>query len=142
MGGMCMQQGSVSNGTLSVGGVDTRLADKGQISYVADSGFAFHGVNVESIEVGGRRVAVKQDGILDTGTNVLVVPTDLYSELEKAMCADPSLPHCHDFWASKCFALSDAEVSKFPQLTSQLNRTTLKMNSRDYLLHGSPLSAS
>jgi len=137
--GLCMYEGRVSNGTLSIGGVDARLAD-GEIAYVPDSGFAFHSVDVESIALAGTQLGIKQAAILDTGTNVLVLPQALYLQVQHAMCSDPSLSHCAALYDTKCFALTDVEVDKYPSLTFRLVGTALEMTSRDYLLRGSPLA--
>jgi hypothetical protein len=45
---ICMHEGSVSNGTLTVGGVDPRLSD-GEVAYVPDAGHGFHAVSVAAI---------------------------------------------------------------------------------------------
>eukprot|EP00927_Polykrikos_kofoidii_P073540 TRINITY_DN69571_c0_g1_i1.p1 TRINITY_DN69571_c0_g1~~TRINITY_DN69571_c0_g1_i1.p1 ORF type:complete len:421 (-),score=81.92 TRINITY_DN69571_c0_g1_i1:211-1392(-) len=138
---MCMHEGSVSNGTLTVGGVDARLSD-GTIEYVKDQSFGNHGVHVESVSFGGKKVDVGQNAVLDTGTNVLLLSKSLYADAEKAMCGDASLPHCEDLWATKCVALSEAEVDAYPPLTFQLDGIEIAMSSRDYLLLGSPLAES
>jgi hypothetical protein len=58
------------------------------------------------------------------------------------MCADTSLSHCQELWQNKCFDLTDNEVAAYPPLTMQLDGTTLEMDSKDYLLRGSPLAGS
>ena len=169
---ICMSAGHKSNGTLTLGGVDPRLSD-GPIAYVPDAGHGFHSVAVasfiltpsraraaraaaaatgkaaETAAVASAPVASKvtipvgQPAILDTGTNVLLLPPALLSSLASAMCADASLAHCTDlFEANKCFALSESEVDAYPDLSMQLDGTTLMMTARDYLLLGSPLAPS
>ena len=54
---------------------------------------------------------VQRSAILDTGTNVLLLPPELLSRLGQAMCADASLAHCRTLWgdplsSSSCVALS------------------------------------
>merc|ERR1712003_28057 len=99
-----MHEGKHSNGTLTIGGVDSRLSEP--VAYVPDSGFFFHAVKVASMTIGTKTVQIGQSGILDTGTNILLLPSSVYSEFQTTMCADSSLPHCKDFWQNKCFDLT------------------------------------
>jgi hypothetical protein len=138
---LCMYEGAESNGTLTIGGVDPRLSEEA-VAYVPDSGVVFHSVKVASIKLGSSSFDVDKSAILDTGTNVLLVPGGIYEQMQKSMCADQSLSHCSDLWQNKCFALTDAEVDAYPPLSMQLDGTTLEMTSRDYLLLGSPLAGS
>ena len=46
---MCMYDGAISNGTITIGGVDPRLSVNGKVNYVPDSGRGFHSVEVASI---------------------------------------------------------------------------------------------
>mmetsp|Transcript_68236 Transcript_68236/g.108276 ORF Transcript_68236/g.108276 Transcript_68236/m.108276 type:complete len:405 (+) Transcript_68236:35-1249(+) len=137
---LCMYEGRHSNGTLTIGGVDPRLSDP--VAYVPDSGIAFHSVHVASMKLGEKEFNVGQSAILDTGTNVLLLPSSVYSEFQSSMCADTSLSHCQELWQNKCFDLTDNEVAAYPPLTMQLDGTTLEMDSKDYLLRGSPLAGS
>jgi len=146
---ICMHEGSVSNGTLTVGGVDPRLSDK--VEYVKDVGRGFHSVQVESITIGasttaatatvGKDVPVSSAAILDTGTNILLVPKTLLKPLQAAMCSDSSLASCSDFWADKCLPLTDAQLAAYPAMSLNLdNGVKLAMTAKDYLLTGSPLA--
>ena len=88
---MCMRRGSVSNGTITIGGVDPRLSINGKVDYVPDSGHGFHSVEVASITLGGTAggsaaasIQVGKSGILDTGTNELMLCTPL------TFCANPA----------------------------------------------------
>merc|ERR1712039_1109803 len=137
---LCMHEGSKSNGTLTIGGVDPRLSS--DVAYVPDAGVAFHSVSVASMKLGDKELKVGMSAILDTGTNVLLLPSSVYKEVQDSMCADTSLSHCADLWQNKCVDLTDAEVAAYPPLTMQLAGTTLDMSSADYLLKGSPLAAS
>ena len=81
---ICMVEGSTSNGTLTVGGVDHRLHTD-NISYVPDSGLGFHSVKVAALNIGDNSSAtasiqVGQSAILDTGTNVLLLPSHVRSK--------------------------------------------------------------
>jgi len=137
---MCMYEGAKSNGTLTIGGVDPRLSD--DVQYVPDSGRGFHSVHVNSMKLGDSTINVGESGILDTGTNILLVPPNVYTEMQKSMCANAGLAKCDDLWQNKCFALTDAEVDAYPPLSLELNGVSLEMTSRDYLLLGSPLASS
>eukprot|EP00947_MAST-08B_sp_MAST-8B-sp1_P003652 g3652.t1 len=157
---MCMTEGSKSNGTITIGGVDERLSVGGNVSYVPDTGLGFHSVKVESLRLGGSKtsgtsggsqqaasgasVPVSASAILDTGTNVLLLGSSVKSALNKAMCADSSLASCADLWSNKCVSLTDAQVKAYPPLTLVLNGGSLEldMTPQDYLLKGSPLAAS
>merc|ERR1712146_869054 len=94
------------------------------------------------MKLGSSTIQVGESGILDTGTNVLLVPSKVYKELQSSMCSDKSLAHCADFWENKCFSLTDAELDAYPPLSLQLDGISLDMTSRDYLLLGSPLAGS
>ena len=168
---ICFHEGSTSNGTLTVGGVDDRLAS-GIINYVADAGVnangdGFHSVNVHAVVLGSNtssaapsavRIPTRsasrssvapsdlpQAAILDTGTNILLLPDYLIASLESSMCADESLVGCSDLWmangGSGCVSLNDEEVAAYPPLSLELDGgLMLDMTADDYLLLGSPLA--
>ena len=82
-----------------------------------------------------------QAAILDTGTNILLVPGSLLKPLQATMCADSSLAHCSDLWADKCLPLTPAQIAAYPPMALQLsNGVELHMTAADYLLTGSPLA--
>lgn len=147
---MCMTEGTKSNGSITIGGVDPRLSSN--VSYVPDSGYGFHAVEVDSISttkmgVKKQRVEVQSSvpvgasGILDTGTNILLVPGSVLSGLKSAICSDSSLAHCEALFEDDCFTLTEAEVAAYPGLALNLkNGVSLHMSSKDYLLLGSPLA--
>jgi len=138
---LCMYEGSSGNGTLTIGGVDPRLSDTA-VQYVPDDGTFFRSVHVQSLKVGDVDLKVGQSAILDTGTNVLLLPSSLYSQVQKSMCSDASLAHCKDLWSNACVTLTDEEVDAYPAFSMELNGVSLEMNSRDYLLLGSPLASA
>ena len=141
--GICMNPaGSVSNGTLTVGGVDETLSD-GPINYVPDQGFILPMVEVSSLKLGeSTTIPLKRENsaVLDTGTNVLLLGRAAYSNVKSAMCADSSLANCAELWDNQCVELTDAQVDQYPSLSFQLDGTVLEMSSRDYLLLRSPLA--
>lgn len=144
---MCMSEGSKSNGTITIGGVDERLAVDGKVPYVSDVGLGFHSVRVNSLDLAGSvgaSIEVGASAILDTGTNVLLLPSKVMAQLKEAMCADTTLSQCATLWGSgACASLTPEEVEAYPVLSLQLSdEVTLKMNSTDYLLLGSPQAKS
>jgi hypothetical protein len=150
---MCMYEGSKSNGTITIGGVDESLSN-GTIEYVKDVGLGFHSVQVDSLTLdGGDTIEVGEAAILDTGTNILLAPTKVMNALQSSMCGSSasgsddsrssnSLASCNDLWSNKCVKLTEEQVDAYPDLTMQLDGTKLIMSSRDYLLLGSPVAAS
>jgi len=139
--GLCMYEGRKSNGTMTVGGVDSNLAD-GPITYVPNNGFIYDTVDVASMSVNGQTIAVNDGAILDSGTNILLLSPKVFSQVQSGMCADSSLAHCSELWATKCFSLSEAQVDKYPPLKLQLKGVTLEMSSREYLFQNSPVAST
>ena len=148
---MCMKEGTVSNGTITIGGVDARLSSN--VSYVPDVGNGFHSVQVAAINLdpsaggggggGSASISVGEAAILDTGTNILLAPTKVMSGLETAMCADKSLQSCAELWANKCVDLTDAQLAAYPSMSLVLSTgVELRMGAHDYLLRGSPLASA
>ena len=142
--GICMNAaGSVSNGTLTVGGVDETLSD-GPINYVPDQGFILPTVEVSSLKLGeSTTIPLKRENsaVLDTGTNVLLLGRTAYANVKSSMCADSSLANCAELWDNQCVQLTDEQVDQYPSLSFQLDGTVLEMSSRDYLLLRSPLAS-
>lgn len=139
--GVCMHPGTRSNGTMTVGGVDSRLADE-PINYVPDAGFLYSAVDVSTLTLGGTQIHVGDTATLDTGTNVLLLGSSVFNQVRQAMCADKSLAHCDGLWQNQCFTLSSEQIDNYPPLIFQLDGAVLEMSSRDYLLLGSPLAQS
>jgi len=146
---MCMHEGSKSNGTITIGGVDPRLSDN--VSYVPDVGLGFHSVQVVGVKGLGLQsgasggvdwaVPVGKPAILDTGTNILLVPLALLKKMQAAMCSDTSLANCNALWEGKCMPMSASQLAAYPPIALQLNTgLELNMGVKDYLLLGSPLA--
>lgn len=153
--GLCLHDGASSHGTLTVGGADSRLAT-GLIKYVPDlrpnisapssDGGAIHagvhgfGVRVASMMLGVVGIEWSGTAMLDSGTNILILPSDVYTAARRTMCADASLEHCESLWHGNCSAMSDAQIDSYPSWRFGLDGVTLEMSSRDYLLLNSPLA--
>jgi hypothetical protein len=137
---ICIHEGAKSNGTLTIGGADPQLS--GPVTYVPDVGAGFHAVKVASFTVGNTSIPLSgASGILDTGTNILLVPKTTRTALHKNMCANTSLVNCDALWTGKCVDLTDDQVNSYPELALVLSGSlSLRMSSRDYLLRGSPLA--
>lgn len=143
--GMCMYEGKTHNGTLTIGGVDPRLSD-GPVQYVPDSGRGFHSVKVGSLVLNSHSpspstIGVGKSAILDTGTNVLLLPSSTMGDLQEAMCVDGNLTSCSDLWTKKCVDLTPAQIAAYPTLSMTLDGLNLDMGPEDYLLFGSPQAA-
>jgi hypothetical protein len=119
------------------------LAD-GPITYVKDEGFLLSEVAVSSLTLGNETIPMGRENsaILDTGTNVLLLPPNAYSQVQRAMCANASLVSCEALWRNECVDLTEEQLDQYPPLSFQLDGTVLEMDSRDYLLLGSPLAAT
>jgi hypothetical protein len=84
MFGMCLAAGSTSNGTFTVGGLDSRLF-KGEFSWAKNvGGGGLYEMPISSISLGGQPVHTTSTAILDSGTNVLLVPTPIFSSFRTA----------------------------------------------------------
>merc|ERR1719238_2182037 len=70
---LCLHEGSTSNGTISLGGVDQRLLD-GEMKYTPDTGFGFYQMNFDGMTVGGQKLSgLGETIIIDSGTNDLLM---------------------------------------------------------------------
>lgn len=120
------------------------------MEYVPDAGMGFHAVTVKSMSLGNTvaakaesTVPVNENGILDTGTNILLVSGSVYKGLQGAMCQDSSLASCAALWSGQCVSLTPSQVAAYPELSIELSTgLELKMTSIDYLLLGSPLATA
>ena len=115
-----MYPGMLSNGTITIGGVDPRLSN-GPILYVpSPNSSSWHNVEVFNVTLGSVTIPVQGGmlgawAILDTGTNDILFPTPMYQAAQKAICGtSPNLAHCDDFFTQvgTCFAMTDAEVEE------------------------------
>eukprot|EP01063_Lacrimia_lanifica_P019071 TRINITY_DN2610_c0_g1_i1.p1 TRINITY_DN2610_c0_g1~~TRINITY_DN2610_c0_g1_i1.p1 ORF type:complete len:442 (+),score=91.38 TRINITY_DN2610_c0_g1_i1:52-1377(+) len=144
---MCFVEGKTSNGTITLGGVDRRLYT-GDIQYVPNAFPAIYAMNLNGFAVNGKRAeGAVETAVMDSGTNLMVLPPDMYKGVRKAfeaVCtpgADlPGLCHtAHSIFDGTCYDYSAAQLAAFPNITIALdNGVVLRMDPRNYLLQGQP----
>lgn len=117
------------------------------MQYTPDTGRGgFYQMGLQQITIGGQAISgTEQDIIIDTGTNILLLPSEAYASLRKTMegmCSHTNLTGICNLSSGKglfdkaCFAMSDAEFAAFPLLTLNLPGVTLNMTAANYLLKG------
>jgi len=147
---ICMMRGAKSNGTITFGGTDERLYT-GAIEYVSNPyGNQFYGVNTPQMAVqfkNGTSAVIENtqsSSILDTGTNVLLLPTAPFNSVVaifKSTCADGGTP-LHGICGDKtildgktCLPYTKEQIAAFPDVAITLSPTlTLMTYGTDYIL--------
>ena len=107
--------------------------------------FTRYEMNLMEITVAGESIkgSTTKQAILDSGTNILLLPSTPYNSLESillANCTNNNLvgmcgvtPNLFTF--GTCFALTDEQLDMYPPLALSLdNGLTLEMSPRDYLV--------
>eukprot|EP00013_Stygamoeba_regulata_P015466 CAMPEP_0177669536 /NCGR_PEP_ID=MMETSP0447-20121125/23510_1 /TAXON_ID=0 /ORGANISM="Stygamoeba regulata, Strain BSH-02190019" /LENGTH=424 /DNA_ID=CAMNT_0019176443 /DNA_START=171 /DNA_END=1445 /DNA_ORIENTATION=- len=150
---LCLHQGSTSNGTFSIGGADPRLYT-GDIQWSRNTRDGdMYSMRLQSIAFvdGSDKHVVSgagDDAILDSGTNVLLLPTEAFDSVHaifKSMCNDKALHGVCDvdqgtsLFDGKCLPFTDAQLSQFPPLRIEVEgaesgTVTLEMSPSDYLI--------
>jgi len=141
---LCLQPGRISNGTITVGGIDQRLYT-GTMQYTPNSGGGqFYQMNLNGINVGSNSVFVdEQQVIIDSGTNILLVPDETYSSMKStflSMCNSVKLHGICDvasdqtLFDNKCYVFSPNQVAAFPNITIAVQGIDLVMNAANYIL--------
>lgn len=153
---ICMRRGILSNGSLTIGGINPLLAS-GPMRYVpnvqAIPGGNYYGVNMMEIRIGGRPIRgfSTTPTILDTGTNDVLFASDIYKSIHEAVCSTrdinggSKLAHCDAFFENPkfCAFLTSAEIDAYPNISIVLSdEITLHMGPRDYLLFSSPVASA
>ena len=125
----------------------------GPVAYSPDTGGdGFYQMGLNNIRVNGTAVkgTQAQTAILDSGTNVLLLPTGAYDDMKSVFLAacgeDGAGPHgiCDvdksaTLFDSQCFEMSEAQMAAFPPLSIELGGgVTLDMHAEDYLLLDAP----
>lgn len=148
---LCLHQGSLSTGSLTLGGVDMRLVD-GPITYVPNTASFYagkdlgvlwmYGVHVRSVRVGDKAFEVGHTAVMDSGTNILLLPRKLHDAVKDWMCTDSMFSFCKELWNHTCQSMTPEQIDAYPQFHIELDGVSLEMSPRDYILLGSPLAKS
>ena len=153
MFGMCLAQGSTSNGTFTVGALDTRLYT-GEMSWAPNIGGGLYEMPLSGITVGGKAIKVaRKSAILDSGTNVLLVPTPIFDAITevflgycqagsklKGICNVPA--GTKSLLKDGCWTVTPAEAAAFPSMSLGITPKGLHMPPSTYLRTGDPACAS
>jgi hypothetical protein len=156
MFGMCLAQGTKSNGTFTVGALDPRLYT-GEMAWAKNLGGmgGLYEMPLSGISVGGKAIKVaRKSAILDSGTNVLLVPSPIFDALTEAFegyCqAGAKLKGICDVPAGGpksllkggCWSINPTEAAAFPTLTLGITAKGLSMPPSTYLRTGDPACAN
>merc|ERR1711920_465772 len=132
----------ISTGSLTIGGVDMRLVD-GPIKYVENVGLGLedrneYAVNVSRVLFGETAFESGHVAVLDSGTNILLLPTEMRNAVKAWMSADSSLPFVKELWNHTCQAMTLEQIDMYPHIKIELlEGVVLEMSPRDYVLLGS-----
>jgi len=148
---MCFNEGAISNGTMTVGGVDPTLYT-GDIQYVPNVGFGYN-MKLHGIQVFGKTVkGTTTTAILDSGTNVLLISDGSFADMKSTFikqCSTTPLPGICDvssnstLFDNKCFSLTPSQIALFPPIKFSLDQgVTLQITGNDYLNLQDPLDPS
>jgi hypothetical protein len=141
---MCFVAGSKANGTITFGGTDEKYYH-GEIKYTANVGGSMYEMKLNDIKVAGKSISdfSTRGAILDSGTNVLLLPDAVYksyTSLLSQSCSTKSLHGICDIAAGEksllnggCFDFTDEQVAAFPIVTLELEGVTLEIHGDDYL---------
>lgn len=121
---LCLHEGSTSNGTISLGGVDQRLLD-GEMKYTPDTGFGFYQMNFDGMTVGGQKLSgLGETIIIDSGTNDLLISQEGFDSLKQvmeSMCSSTKLAgvcgESKTLFDGACFKMTQEEIAMFPNFT-------------------------
>lgn len=78
--------GELYGGEITFGGIDESRYT-GDVHYVPLSRVGYWQFEMSSVSVGNRQIAKKIEVILDTGTSLILMPIDIFNELQTAMGA-------------------------------------------------------
>lgn len=146
MFGMCLKEGTKSNGTFTVGGPDPRLYT-GEFAWSKNlGGEGLYEMPISGMNLGGSAIDLgnRKTAILDSGTNVLLVPTPIFNGVKQAMlgqcqagkklkgvCDVPS--GSKSLLDGGCFDIGAVEAAAFPTLTLGITEKGLVMPPSTYL---------
>ena len=145
MWSLCLQPGAVSNGTITLGGIDSRLHD-GDVVYTPDvGGGQFYSMQLNGMKLGGQQVYTDEPQvIIDSGTNILLLPDETFSSMKKlflGMCSSQNQLHgicdvgsTETLFDGKCFDFTAAQIAAFPNITISVPSIDLVMTPKNYIL--------
>mmetsp|Transcript_15712 Transcript_15712/g.38754 ORF Transcript_15712/g.38754 Transcript_15712/m.38754 type:complete len:424 (+) Transcript_15712:41-1312(+) len=152
---ICLSQGSEGNGTLTFGGIDERLYN-GTVGYTPNTGGMFYAMELSGgVQINGVPVdstVGQKEAILDSGTNVLLLPTSDFQNTKKVFLnsCDPNnnwhgvcdVDADATLFDNKCFEFSEEQIAAFPIITIAAKGVNLTMHGADYLLPSDPRAKS
>eukprot|EP00456_Euglypha_rotunda_P023745 TRINITY_DN19630_c0_g1_i4.p1 TRINITY_DN19630_c0_g1~~TRINITY_DN19630_c0_g1_i4.p1 ORF type:complete len:415 (-),score=45.09 TRINITY_DN19630_c0_g1_i4:44-1288(-) len=139
---ICLHEGSKSNGTMTLGGVNQDLA-AGAFQPVPNIGYPDYTMTLKSITIGGSTVSgtTNTQAILDSGTNILLLPTPAYNSvatiLKNNCTQNPLVGVCNTsstIFDGSCFPLTQAQINQYPPIQVNLDGATLTMQGKDYVI--------
>jgi len=138
---MCFNQGSKSNGTLTLGGVDPQLFT-GKWQTVQNSGEGDYEMPLKNIMVANTPISdTTTSAILDSGTNILLLPTQAFNSMKTIFVNNCSNSHLVGVCGSgptifdgACFPLTAPQIAAYPPLTVNLQGATLNVPPTSYLV--------
>ena len=155
MFGMCLAQGTKSNGTFTVGALDSRLYT-GEMAWTTNLGGmgGLYEMPLSGISVGAKPIKVaRKSAILDSGTNVLLLPSPIFAAMTesfegfcqqgtklKGVCDVPA--GRKSLLKGGCWTISPSEAAVFPNLTLGITSNGLNMPPSSYLRTGDPACAT
>jgi hypothetical protein len=142
---MCYHQGSKSNGTFTLGGIDSRLYT-GNIVYTTNvGGDQEYDLQLTDIQINGVTVdgTANQVAILDSGTNVLLVTDQMFQSMKEIFvnnCSSNPLVGICDvtngtLFDGQCFPLTAKQMAAYPPIVFRLAELTLTLQPVDYLIY-------
>jgi len=121
--GVYLGGGSGIGGEMTLGGVD-KAHYTGDLTYVPVSRAKYWQITVDSFSIGGLS---KVEGILDTGTSLLVAPPDVVSAFGKKIGATNVL--------GKEWTIDCSKIDSLPELEIQIAGKAFNLSGKDYVLN-------
>jgi len=127
---------------MTLGGYNKNLA-AGDFQSVPNSGYPMYEMDLNSITIGGSTVAdtTNTAAILDSGTNILLLPTPAYNSIAtilKNNCTqNPLVGMCNTsktLFDGACLPLTQDQINQYPTIQIHLNGATLEMKGKDYVI--------
>eukprot|EP01126_Amoeba_proteus_P012892 TRINITY_DN1535_c0_g1_i4.p1 TRINITY_DN1535_c0_g1~~TRINITY_DN1535_c0_g1_i4.p1 ORF type:complete len:446 (-),score=86.50 TRINITY_DN1535_c0_g1_i4:108-1445(-) len=131
-----------SNGTITFGGIDSTLYT-GAIQWTPNTNQGYS-MSLQSLNVFGKHVTeVASEAILDSGTNVLLLPDDAFNAVAEVFyqsCSNGSnlvgicnVPRDQSLFNGKCYPLTSKQVAAYPNITLEFPGAKISMAPSTYL---------